>query len=247
MNNSPIIALFFLGAFLSANGQDTNKITGKIDDGSKKKAVTAPLPSYRILTSVTKTRKLRELTFRQVEAPEITEPLSWTSPTTEVEEGKPDHSFLVSSVAYPGKGTKVRWWSTGGGEKVFHECWSNVDWKNLGGFHRFESSSQSFTFILLHQSAQELGDELAPTLPDLAQGARYMVTAGDEENDSAMDFIEGLHEVYDLRKEDLKIAATQREVASENRRIEKEQEAENPSIKKIEINFWPLTPEQKAR
>jgi hypothetical protein len=48
MNNSPIIALFFLGAFLSANGQDTNKITGKIDNGSKKKAVTAPLHSRQV-------------------------------------------------------------------------------------------------------------------------------------------------------------------------------------------------------
>ena len=74
-----------------------------------------------------------------------------------------------------------------------------------------------------------------------------MVTVGDEENDAAMDFIEGLHEIYDLRKEDLKTAAAQREVAAENRRIEKEQEVENPSVKKIEINFWPLTPEQKAR
>lgn len=74
-----------------------------------------------------------------------------------------------------------------------------------------------------------------------------MVMVGDETNDAAMDFIEGLHEIYDLREKDLKMSAAQREVAAVNRLIEREQKEENPPVKKIEINFWPLTPEQKAR
>ncbi|MEJ6581049.1 MAG: hypothetical protein QNL33_15930 [Akkermansiaceae bacterium] len=241
-------ALFLLGIFLPANGQETNKITGKIDDGSEKAVVSAPSPSYRVLSTVTKTRKLREVTFRQVEAPKISESLAWSSPTEQLETEKSNHSFVVSSITYPGKGTKVRWWSTSKGENTAYECWSNVDWKNLGGFHRFESSSQSFTFMMFHQVSQNLKkEETPPNLPGITQGARYMVIAGDEENDAAMDFIEGLHEIYDLRGQDLKIAAANREIAAERRRIEKKQDAENPSVKKIEVNFWPLSPKQKAR
>lgn len=248
MKSPPLFTMCCLGVLSSAQGQDSNEITGKIDNGSKREAVSAPLPSYRILSTVTKARKNREITFRQVEAPEIQEPLRWSSSEQPIEADKPNHSFVVSSVTYPGRGTKVRWWSTNGGEKVFYECWSNIDWKNLGGFHRYGSDSQSFIFMLFHQVAAELEEgETSPVLPNLANGARYMVTAGDETNDAAMDFIEGLHEIYDLRKQDLETAAVQRQVAAENLRIEKMRDAQAPVVKKLEVNFWPLTPEQKAR
>lgn len=248
MNIPPITLLFFLGSFVTANGEDTNKITGKINDGGEKAMASASPQSYRVLSCVRKTRKLREIIFRQIEAPEVNKRLKWSSPTKQLEKGKLNHSFVVSSMTFPGKGTKVRWWSTGESDNQAYECWSNVDWKNLGGFHRFESRTQSFSFMLFRRSVQALENgEAPPELPDLNKGARYMVMVGDETNDAAMDFIEGLHEIYDLREKDLKMSAAQREVAAVNRLIEREQKEENPPVKKIEINFWPLTPEQKAR
>ena len=184
------------------------------------------------------TAMLREVQpDREVPLPSTNEPL-------------PSHSYVVSATVYGNQVSVVSWWSTNVGEEQKYTCFSNIDWNHLNGFHKFQGQGREFTFLLLQSSgsleelraAQEKGE--IPVLPrgvnQLAGigvgAARYMMIAGDENNDPAMDFIEAIHETYDAEKPALVLAQNQRDLEMQERRRQIQAERDNP--KDVVIRYW---------
>ena len=133
----------------------------------------------------------------------------------------PLKSFVVSSTVYDGTNTQLTVTSTGP-ERETLICWSNLNWQHLQGIHQFDSRWGHFSFLHFSQSdslsrlikLQELGQDVAiPEVPELLtpfqkSGARYYVTEG--ENESALDFLEAIHELYDENKQALRKAHRKR-------------------------------------
>lgn len=133
----------------------------------------------------------------------------------------PVHSFVVSSAIYDGTHTQLTLSSTGPERKTI-TCWSNLNWQHLQGIHQFENSWGHFSFILFSRSdslarltdLKEAGHQVAiPQIPELLtpfrqSGARYYVTEGTD--DTALDFLEAIHELYDDNKRALRKAHQER-------------------------------------
>ena len=216
------------------------RILGKISDGSTSTlTVRKELPRYQIRWGVVQHKKDHQVTINRVSPPE--QPVEKTEENQTQQDGqttdqKPSGgTFFVYATTYDGLATRVRWHHEGQ-EFV---AWSNVDWKYLVGFSSFEGRGKRYDFMLLHTLSAAEGVTI-PGLPSLAEkGARYMVVKGDESNDSAMEFIEAIHDLYEAEKVQLKGAYQKRQSNLRIREAQKEAQLQNPPAKPdVIINYW---------
>lgn len=156
--------------------------------------------------------------------------------------------LMLTATTYDHKTTLVSFWQNGN----WHQVWSNVDWNLLCGFHTFEGRGKRYDFFLLHSNifTKHL-DELEqrniaitrprpPRLPSVEEnGACYNWDGSENVNEQALEFLEALHELYDVEKDRL-IAAYQERV--KNHKIlqsQREELSRNPPPKPdLIINFW---------
>ena len=163
---------------------------------------------------------------------------------------KPVIFFTAAATVYDQKATYVRWWAHKDGEIRLHECFSNIDWGNLGGFHTFESAGQRYTFLLftdnrsledLRKARQDHPELALPALPahlpDLGvAGPRYTSVGSVDDDDAGMDFMEAVHALYAVEQDRLVQARQDRE---RNRLLRLEELRRNPpKPKDITIRFW---------
>lgn len=153
------------------------------------------------------------------------------------------YTFTVEAKTYAEGQSHVTWSSQNTGAAEVHTCWSNIDWENITPFHSFKVGEQRFYFLLFHtvSEAREALDQ-QPTLPPVDKGARYVILSGNEVSKSALDFIEGIHAIYDSKKDALQLS-----VAERKRKAKDQNSMLIKAPQRIELNFWPLTPEQKKR
>lgn len=167
----------------------------------------------------------------------------------------PPLCYVVSAKVVDGKATLVEWWSMVSGEKARHSCWSNLDWRDLEGFHNFEGRGRAFTFLPFVQGVstadlqklREAGREVEipeipaalPALDGEGGGARYLMVSGDEGDEGAMEFMETIHALHDAEKARLAAARAEREKNRLIREAEQEELRKNPPPKKdIRIQYW---------
>ena len=159
-------------------------------------------------------------------------------------------SFMVFATIYDHRYTRVRWNSQG---EEF-QAWSNIDFNHLNGFASFEGRGKNYTMMLLTSNASladlkqvqsQRAAQEALQLPDFskldARGASpsYMIVKGDEKNDSAMEFIEALHDLYAAEKPRLVAAYHARIKNAKINALHQEHLRLNPPPKSdVIINFW---------
>ena len=240
----PITSLLLVFPLLAEESQATPaRVIGKVADGTAVPAAQPkPLPNYQIRWGVVQHKKDHKVTINRVNPPE--EPVKKAKEDQNQQDGQTEPitnqqpsggAFFVYATTYDGLATRVRWHHEGQ-EFV---AWSNVDWKYLVGFSSFEGRGKRYDFMLLHTLSAAEGVTI-PGLPSLAEkGARYMVVKGDESNDSAMEFIEAIHDLYEAEKVQLKGAYQKRQSNLRIREAQKEAQRQNPPAKPdVIINYW---------
>jgi len=158
--------------------------------------------------------------------------------------------FIVSATVYNHEATLVRWWVPKDGRQQLFEAWSNVNWNHLAGMSSFERQGREFTYLLLH-SNQPLKAEkrhrrgalrivpnrIPKNLPGLDEtGPNYIVVSGDEDNEKAMKFIEGIHDLYANNRNFLEKNYLKRERAR-MQRLE-ELRINPPKTRDLKLYFW---------
>lgn len=147
-------------------------------------------------------------------------PATVPAPTVEM----PQISYSVSARKFSNGMTLVEWWN--GPEK--NQAWSNIDFRVFEGFHVFEKDEKAFLFQLFCSRGNE--EEFAGSSPEGEASSSIPVfedsipsyqmvseiTAGSDEEA----FINGLHEIFVNRSEDLEDAQTARANLKEQLRLE---------------------------
>lgn len=238
------------------------EIVGGISDGTTK-SEPAPLPlvpEFREISQLTFQANGRRVLLSEVEKPVLPERRSTKKPTEpptpeEIEQFKENAEkflwFTAVATVY-GENTFVTWWSHNEGENKKFTCWSNIDWHHLSGFSAFRAFDQKFDFLLLPSNGslpdleriqREEGEafpipKCPSTLTSLEEnGPLYALMSGVDTNQSAMNFIEGIHELYAKKSEQLQAAHFSRK---EQWEIGKRELKENPPEKEdVVIHYWP--------
>lgn len=241
-------------------------IVGKVADGHPNQtasAKTPDLPDFAIKETIPLQQAGRRILMKAVTPPDLPEkeadsPAVVSSPLTPEQiqaltvNSEIPRYFAVSATIYDHSKTFVKWTSFDDGQQQQFSAWSNVDWNHLGGFSTFKIGEQQFTYILVYgnspleefkrsKSEGKLSQipDIPVELPDIKDGgARYALMTGDENNAAAMDFIEGIHELYAQKSGTLEAAYIERE----RQRVIRVKEAKEASLKKpkdITIHYWP--------
>ena len=160
--------------------------------------------------------------------------------------------FAVSATIYDHKTTYVRWQN---GKKVF-AAWSNVNWNHLGGFENFEGRGKLYNMSLFSSNVStnpsraelwagaRMNPPKIPPLPSLDEkGASYMMVVGDESDDSAMEFIEAIHDLYEAHRPILEEAWNERR-DNNLAHLERQRRLRNNAPDKPDetVNYWLQTP-----
>jgi len=144
--------------------------------------------------------------------------------------------MVVNATIYDDKTSLIKWQDVKDGVSVEFSAWSNIDWSLFVGFNEFEARGFKFTYLMVHSHAAQ-DSNIPKELPLLSNGgARYMLIQGDESVDTSMEFMEGIHELYEAESEYLIAAHKKREIE----RLQKAEELrQNPTQSKdIIINSW---------
>lgn len=240
------------------------RLTSPIADGTPSEPVPEPeRPKFRIHWETKIRQGGRAVTIQEVETPIFPKSLEVEAasiPQLSAEEikellsqradGIPQHFVSVSATIYDRRATHLRIWSHDGERREPIEAWSNADWNFLGGFASFEGRGQNFTFLMfpgnssiraLRQAKRQNPEIVVPKIPeDLPQyrqsGARYVVMNHDEANETALEFLESVHDLYEAEKPMLVRAYRKREY---QRKLRAEELRRNPpKPEDIEISFW---------
>lgn len=239
-------------------------IVGEISDGRPVQQESSPeplLPDFVVKDSVVVEDGSRRISINAVEEPFLPptkkeSPKSDAPPLTSEEiesllsEEVTSTYFSVLATVYDNSKTFVTFSDFQNGQREKFSVWSNLNWNHLGGFSSFEVGEQQFTFLLilanvsgetLEQRQAEEGEgipEVPAVLPDFeTSDARYVLMEGDEENHQALDFIEGLHELYVHRREELEAAYLERE-KQKRIRLEALKNQQSEEENDITINYW---------
>ncbi len=254
----PLIAISGV-AYSQGVTSDTAKIIGEISDGRESPTPKpVKLPEFNVLHQTISYKDDHNVTICRVTQPvDSSEVVS--EPSLERLSGAPSDisekeisvplTFGVSANIVDRKASLVEWWSLDSGDLKKYQAWSNIDWSFLSGFHSFEGRGQKFTFMLfpqnistknlrkLRRAGHEVEIPIIPKqLPKIRKGAHYMMVSGDEPNEEAMEFIETIHELYDVEKRRLKKAYNKR---VKNQKIrERELRKNPPKPDDVVIHYW---------
>lgn len=215
-------------------------------------------PEFRILGQVNIRQGGRNISMREVAPPIFPKEEAATALqpqrepiTIEPEADIEYHSVTVSATVYDRKWTFLRVHHFTAGASRVTEAWSNVDWNYLGGFASFAGRGQYFTFLMLsgnssiedlrkaNQKDPNISVPVVPQkLPDLASaGPCYMpVVQTKDEDETALEFLESIHDLYAEKQAELIAAYEERE---RQRLLRQEEMRLNPpKPKDIEVQFW---------
>ncbi|MGJ8695298.1 MAG: hypothetical protein ACSHYF_03210 [Verrucomicrobiaceae bacterium] len=174
----------------------------------------------------------------------------WKIPTTEVEK----RHYQVTATVYDERITLLSWRSTEPGEDGVFSCWSNVNWKELVGLDEVAGPNYEFSFFLFVSEARgaQMGREgkmsdgvEVPNLPDLEKGgARYLLTAGNRDDEAGIEFMETLHALHDGQKQHLRAAHRARKIAELYRSREIKRGSPQPKAEDVVIRFRQVSAEE---
>ncbi len=149
--------------------------------------------------------------------------------------------ILVSATVYGHEKTFLRWCLPGPEQKEMG-AWSNLDFNHFGGFSTYQvkgSDGKIREYVLLLALGNEEGQppDAIPALPDfLTAGPGFVVTEGDTSDRDGMHVIEGMHDLYRVEGERMKIAYLSRIKAQEERKAEWLANPKAPED--VVIQFW---------
>lgn len=264
MKHLPLILYSLVGASSLGSAQDASeaaKILGELSDGSPAlKVETLEIPRFDIIHAITTHKQDHSVSMCRVERPAEVLSLSpsiresqieHSSQETTVDPGNRESplGFGVSSTVVDRQATIVEWWSFSGNAATKFRAVSNIDWTFLQGFISFQARGEQFTFMHFPSSVntrelRQLRREgynveiprIPRHLPSIRRGARYVMLEGDESNEEAMEFIEAIHELYDVEKRQLKTAHRMRK---RNYRKRARQLQLNPPPKEnVTVHYW---------
>jgi len=243
---------------LSRSTEET-EIIGKLLDGTSSDSVAEKqLPDYEVKGSHRVQQGGRVVTVNEVEKPlpvvKVTKNQIEENQAEIVESAISRAHVFVSAITYDNKTTLVKWGGFNQAQEDALVCWSNVDWAYFEGFSTFKARGQEFTFMVLRESStlKDLREarrgnnntdkfKALRQLPNLrATGARYvMVSDNDKANarsEQMMDFMEGIHDLYDAKEKELEAARIEREKQSRIR--EEERKKNSPKPEDMTLLFW---------
>lgn len=252
--------LAYLGAAQEVS-QNPARIVGKLSNGSPSATPTsAEMPVFDVRHQVTTRKTGHSVTMCRVEKPnQVHKPLSniaeaidrETPECTLYDHGKQKAplNYAVSATVVDRRATLVEWWSFNGDATKKLRAISNINWTLLQGFVSFEARGEQFTFMHfpssvdtreLHRLKRNGHEVVIPQIPEylpsIINGARYVMLEGDESDDNAMEFMEAIHELYDVEKRRLVKAHRMRNI---NRRIRARQLRRNPPPKEnVTVYYW---------
>ena len=212
-----------------------------------------------VLDEVTYSQGKDTLVIQRIEQPEFSEDdhQDESIETIAVDEASIDQSevaqfetYVISATAFDDRATRLKIWSSSGGEASALQGWSNIDWSVFQSVISFSEETTRYQFILFHTKAsgvQGAGLSAIPaTLPEFSEsGARYLVTSSeDAEHESTLDFLESIHALYDEESGELhsnhEVTLTQQK----ERERQLKQEAAKPKTRVLRI--WRHHKEQNA-
>lgn len=248
------------------DSQNTSEtlVTSVLADGSpSKSSQKKSSPKFKIKWATQTEQGGRKVTMSEVETPILGESQQiQRSPKLELSEeeiaellrqhsnGVSSHFLVVSAMIFDERATRLRLSSYSEGKEELVEAWSNVDWNYLSGFPSFEGRGRQFYFVLVHANSSLKSrnqirrknpkaefPEIPQSLPNLsAKGPHYLVTQEGSGSETALEFLEVIHDLYAAEEKSLKQAFRKREQQRKERAEELLRSPPKP--KDIEIRFW---------
>ena len=176
---------------------------------------TSPLDESPILDEVAHKNGNHTLVIQRIEQPNFEtaadkERKTQRSPQRQDRGGyhRPAKTFLVSAQSYGRHATKLTLWPSDRGQDHATEYWSNIDWELLTGLFSFEAEDSEYQIMLFHSKSGKgkKSSEIPRELPKFAQaGARYLAAEAETaEDEEALDFLEGVHRLYEENRKQLR-------------------------------------------
>jgi hypothetical protein len=161
----------------------------------------------------------------------------------------PVRYFQVFAKVYDHGMTDLTWVSLDSEEPAVYSGWSTINWNHLAGISSFESQGQQYGLLVFVQNIstevlkrlEAEGREVErPKFPAVLRamrqrGAKYTLNEGNPAVDLPMDFIESIHEFYDVEKR--KILGERRERTRLARIKTREHRLNPPDKRPVEIRF----------
>lgn len=231
-----------IGILIPSLHAETARIIGEVSDGRQiiKQPSKVIKPDFTVNWSKISYEQGRKVTISQV-APPIQQLASAPAKVTMLESTLPqvNHggTFMVFAKVYNNRFSKIEW--NHDGEKF--EAWSNINFTHLEGFTSFEGRGKNYTFMLLcGPTSESLTDDEHQQLAALKSiTPSYTVTKGDTTNDASMEFIEAIHDLYEVEKDKLITAYQARIRNAKQKAIAERRLSKSPPPKKdLTIHFW---------
>ena len=227
------------------------QITSPLSDGVPAPIVKQPEPpEFSVLWEREIKQGGRKVKVRKALAPELQDveptrrktsnfsPKQTASFINQASQDIPQHVVIVSATVYDGQFTRMT-------------AWSNVNWNHLSGFTSFEGRNQAFSIMIMtlgDVSRKELRKaqksnpsivipQVPKELPSLSKSEPlYVITDDGNNNETCLEFLEAIHDLYVTENKRLREAYRSRE--SYKREKQRELLKNPPKPQDLELTFW---------